>query len=152
MWIIRRRQLLCVLYCVARLQQWEIMRRGCSCLLTSTSKISSFVLPLWSMSFTMGTMTCILINSGDETAGYLRSVFRLTKRILRMCKNDVFFHLSQRFPDFFFIFLTEASISRYSFFVSIFYAWPFDLYLFLSEILAFIGFFEYPKSSSYIYT
>lgn len=33
-------------------------------LLTSASKdSSSFVLPLWSMSRTMGTMTCILINS-----------------------------------------------------------------------------------------
>lgn len=66
-WVIRRgpgRSL----YTVSR-----AYNNGRSCvedLLTSASKDSSFVLPLWSMSRTMGTMTCILINSDDETAGY----------------------------------------------------------------------------------
>lgn len=67
-------------------------------LLTSASKDSSFVLPLWSMSRTMGTMTCILINSDAETAGY-RGPFPGSRYVF-LERKEFFFTFSTKIPLF----------------------------------------------------
>ena len=61
----------------------------------------SFALLLWSMSCTMGTMTCILINSGDETAGYHSPLADLRNGILGTRKEDIFPTLYRFFPSLF---------------------------------------------------